>query len=414
MNNKLWDSIWINVSIVMLDKDGELGLVEKAALAVKENKIAWLGKMNQLNDPPENLANIVYPMGGRLITPGLIDCHTHVVYAGSRFLDFKMRLHGASYQDIANAGGGIFDTVTSTRIASEEELLEQSLPRVRALMASGVTTIEIKSGYGLNFETELKILRVAKKIGEMLPVKVVTTFLGAHAIPREYQDRSDAYVKLVCEKMLPALVQGKLVDAVDVFCDKVGFTLAQAEQIFIAAKKHDLKIRCHAEQFSNTGCATVAAGYQALSVDHLEYLSKDGVRALAKSGTVAVLLPGAFYFMREKHYPPIELLRQYKVPIAIASDCNPGTSPVGSLLLMLNMACTLFHLTPEEALIGVTRNAAKALGISDDFGSLEIEKIADFIVWNVRDPAELSYYIGFSPLHCYVKSGKIIDNFGNH
>jgi imidazolonepropionase len=399
MNNKQWDVIWTNAVIATMTPGVGYGLLENAALAIKDGKIAWIGSMSDLHARPETLALAVKDIQGKCITPGFVDCHTHLVYAGNRCHEYAMRLTGASYEAIAKAGGGIRSTVLATRAASEEELLEQSLKRAHALMQSGVTTIEIKSGYGLDLETELKILRVAKKIAEILPLHVVTTFLGAHTVPLEYQGKVDAYIDLVCDQMIPVIARERLADNIDVFCETIGFTLSQTEKVFKTAKKYGLGIKCHAEQLSDSGSARLAASYQALSVDHLEHLSEEGVRALAESDTVAVLLPGAFYFLKETQKPPVALLREYKVPMAISSDCNPGTSPVTSLLLILNMACTLFGLTPEEALLGVTRHAAKALGLEKTHGSLEIGKVADIAVWDVKHPEELVYYLGINLLH---------------
>lgn len=408
MNNKQWDTLWVNATIATMEPGVAYGLLEQAALAVKNGKIAWLGKMLDLTAEPEHLAHEVRDAAGRCITPGLIDCHTHVVYAGNRCHDYAMRLEGASYEAIAKAGGGIRSTVLATRAASEEALLEQSLKRARALMQSGVTTIEIKSGYGLDLATELKILRVAKKIGELLPLNVRTTFLGAHTVPIEYENKSDDYIDLVCEQMIPMVAKEKLADSVDVFCETIGFSLAQTEKVFMAAQKHGLAIKCHAEQLSDSGSARLAASYQALSVDHLEHLSEQGVQAIAESGTVAVLLPGAFYFLKETHKPPVALLRKYGVPMAISTDCNPGTSPVTSVLLIVNMASTLFGLTPEEALLGVTRNAAKALGLEKSHGTLGLGKAADLAVWDVKHPEELVYYIGMDLLVERVLAGECI------
>lgn len=404
MNNKQWDALWINVHIATM-AGPDYGLIKNAALAVKDGKVAWLDKMQDLPNSPENLAETVHNADGRCMTPGLIDCHTHLVYAGNRCQEFAMRLKGETYEAIARAGGGIRSTVLATRNASEQELLQQSLKRAQALMAEGVAVIEIKSGYGLDLATELKILRVAKKIAEILPITVKTTFLGAHTLPVEYQGKADEYIDLVCSEMIPAVAQEKLADSVDVFCETIAFNLQQTERVFAAAKKYGLGVKCHSEQLSDSGSAVLAANYQALSVDHLEYLSDDGVRALAKSGSVAVLLPGAFYFLQEKQIPPIAMLRQHHVPIAIATDCNPGTSPVTSLLLMLNMACTLFKLTPEEAMLGVTRNAAKALGILATHGTIEKNKAAEFVVWDIKHPEELIYYIGLNPLYERITSG---------
>jgi imidazolonepropionase len=406
MTNKQWDVLWIEGTLATMANHHEpYGLINNAAIAVKNGKIAWLGTMKELPGEPDNLAEEVYEAGGRCITPGLIDCHTHLVFAGNRYNEFEMRMQGATYADIAKAGGGIRSTVKATREATEEELFQQSLKRAQDLVAEGVTTIEIKSGYGLDLETELKMLRVAKQIESVLPVTIKLTFLGAHALPAEYQGKADDYIDLVCNEMLPAVKAAGLVDAVDVFCETIGFTLEQTERVFNAAKTLNLPVKCHAEQLSDSGSAVLSAKYNALSVDHLEFLSEKSIEAIAKSGTVAVLLPGAFYFLREKKLPPIDLLRKHHVPMAIATDCNPGTSPVTSLLLMLNMACVLFGLTPEEALLGVTRYAAKALGIDADCGTLEVGKAADFVIWDVVHPAELVYYIGRNPCVWVVRGG---------
>lgn len=414
MNNKQWDRLWINAQLATFEGQEPYGLRNHAALAVKDGKIAWLGSMDELSSTPEKLAEKVYDARGKCITPGLIDCHTHLVFAGNRAREFEMRLQGISYEEIARAGGGILSTVAATREASEEELYVQSEKRARAFLASGVTTIEIKSGYGLDLATELKILRVAKRLQATLPIKVVATFLGAHALSLEYKNRADDYIDHVCHDMIPAVAREKLATAVDVFCETIGFSLAQTEKVFAAAKQAGLAVKCHAEQLSDMGGAQLAAKYQALSVDHLEFLTLDGVKALAQSGTVAVLLPGAFYFLREKKFPPIDLLREYKVPIAIASDCNPGTSPVTSLLLMVNMACTLFRLTPEEALMGVTKQAARALGLASTHGTLSVGKIADFSLWDVAHPVELAYYVGWNRCTGVVKGGMMLDNYHNH
>jgi imidazolonepropionase len=409
MSNKQWDALWINGVIATCEDNGaSYGLLLDSCIAVKNNKIIWLGKKSDLPATPEQLANKVYDVQGKCITPGLIDCHTHLVYGGNRCAEFEMRLQGASYTDIAKAGGGIRSTVAATRAASEDELLAQSLLRAEGLLAEGVTTIEIKSGYGLDLDNELKLLRVAKKLGEMLPVTVVTTFLGAHALPLEFLGRPDAYIDLVCDEMIPLIAKEKLAQIVDVFCEKIAFDLTQTQRVFEAAKKYNLKIKCHAEQLSDFGAATLAAQYGALSVDHLEFLSEQGVKTIAKSGAVAVLLPGAFYFLRETQLPPIDLLREHQVPIAIATDSNPGTSPVTSLLLMLNMACTLFRLTPEEALLGVTRHAAKTLGLEETRGTLRVGKNADFVVWDVEHPAELAYWMGRNFCSQVVREGCVL------
>lgn len=404
MNNKQWDALWLNATIATMAGVRSYGLYEKSAIATKNGKIAWIGPMAELIEDPDELAESVYDANGKCITPGFIDCHTHLVFAGNRYAEFEMRMQGASYIEIAKAGGGIRSTVNATREASEEELFQQSLKRAQALVDEGVTTIEIKSGYGLHLPTEIKMLRVAKRIGETLPLTVKLTFLGAHALPVEFQGKADEYIDLVCNEMLPAVKAENLVDAVDVFCENIGFTLEQTERVFLAAKKLEIPVKCHAEQLSDLGGAALAAKYNALSVDHLEFLSAKDIETIAKSGTVAVLLPGAFYFLREKKLPPIELLREKHVPMAIATDCNPGTSPVTSLLLVMNMACILFGLTPEEALLGVTRHAAKALGMERECGTLEVGKKADFVVWDVKHPAELVYYLGLNPCVWVMKS----------
>ncbi len=408
MDNKQWDSLWLNAVVAsMVTSDVPYGLMKQAAIAVKNGKIAWLGAMEELSGDPDDLADSIYDVQGKCITPGLIDCHTHLVFAGNRYHEFEMRMQGASYTEIAKAGGGIRSTVNATRDIDEEELFHQSLRRAQALVDEGVTTVEIKSGYGLNLETELKMLRVARKIADVLPLDVKLTFLGAHALPAEYQGRADDYIDYVCNEMLPAVHAEHLADAVDVFCENIGFSLAQTEKVFAAAKKLGLNVKCHAEQLSDMSGAALSASYKALSVDHLEYLSEESILALKKSGTVAVLLPGAFYFLREKKLPPIDLLRKHQIPMAVATDCNPGTSPTTSLLLMLNMACVLFGLTAEEALLGVTQHAAQALGVQATHGTIEVEKAADFVVWDIKHPAELTYYFGFNPCVWVVKGGSV-------
>ncbi len=399
-----WDSLWINGLIATCEQG--YGLIENAAIAAKDGKIAWLGAMQDLPGAPEDLAFEVFDLEQRCLTPGLIDCHTHLVYAGNRANEFQMRLTGKSYEDIAREGGGIQSTVKSTRSASEDELLKLSMPRLHSLIASGVTTVEIKSGYGLDLETELKILRVAQYLEDIFPITIKRTFLGAHTIPPEYREKADDYVDLICNNMIPVIAENKLAEAVDVFCEKIAFTLQQTEEIFKAAKHHGLTIKCHSEQLTDSNSAALAAKYQALSVDHLEHLSENGIEAIAHSGTVAVLLPGAFYFLKEKKMPPINSLRKNNVPIAIATDCNPGTSPCASILIIMNMACTQFGLTPEEALVGVTHNAAKALGMNKTHGTLTIGKVADFSIWNIKHPDELSYYLGMILLDRIVKEGE--------
>ncbi|CTQ57686.1 imidazolonepropionase [Roseibium album] len=393
----------INASLATLANNGTpYGLIEEGILALDGGKIAWIGKVADLPAAYQNWER--QDLAGRLVTPGLIDCHTHVVFGGNRAREFEMRLEGATYEEVARAGGGIVSTVKATRSASEEDLLDQALIRVDALIAEGVTALEIKSGYGLDLDTELRMLRVARKIGSVRPVHVRTSFLGAHAVPAEFKNRPDAYIDEVCLPALEAANAEGLVDAVDGFCEGIAFSPKQIDRVFDKARRLGLPVKLHAEQLSNLGGAALAASYGALSADHLEYLDEAGAMALAESGSVAVLLPGAFYTLRETRQPPLDLLRQEKVPIALATDCNPGSSPLASILLTLNMGCTLFRMTPEEALAGVTREAARALGL-DDQGTLEVGKRADLNVWNVSHPAELSYRIGFNALHDRIFGG---------
>ena len=378
---------------------GGYGLIPDGAVLIENGKIAWAGAKS------EAPAGKTIDCGGRLATPGLIDCHTHLVYGGNRANEFELRLNGVAYAEIAKAGGGIAATVKATRAASEADLLKSATKRLDTLLAEGIATIEIKSGYGLDIDTELKMLRVARALGRSRPVDVITTFLGAHTIPPEYKDDRAAYVKLVCEKSLPAAKD--LADAVDAFCEGIAFSVAETEQVFEAAKTLGLPVKLHAEQLSNLGGARLAARYRALSVDHIEYLDEDGVAAIAKSGTVAVLLPGAFYYLREKQSPPVALLRSHKVPIAIATDLNPGSSPVHSLLSILNMACVLFGLTPEESLLGVTANAARALGLKDR-GRIAPGLKADLALWDVERPGDLAYPLGLNPLAAVIRDGEVI------
>ena len=390
--------VWTNCLIATLQADTErpYGLIADAAMVVQGEHVAWVGPRSEL--PSEYLKHDTaqHDAAGALVTPGLIDCHTHLVYGGSRANEFELRLHGASYEDIAKAGGGILSTVMATRGSSAAELEAQSLPRLRRLMAEGVTTIEIKSGYGLALEPERKTLTVARAMGRSNPITVCATFLGAHATPPEFAGHNDAYIDDVLS-ILAQLHSEGLVDAVDAFCERIAFSTAQVERVFKAAQALGLPVKLHAEQLSDSGGALLAARYGALSCDHLEWLSDGGARAMATAGSVAVLLPGAYYFLRETKLPPVDLLRQFNVPIAISTDCNPGSSPCTSILLMLNMACTLFGLTPEEALAGVTRCAARALGLPDR-GVLAAGMRADFVLWDVAQPAELSYCFGANPL----------------
>ena len=404
--NETWDSLWTNARLATMTAGGAAyGTIEQGALAVKDGRIAWAGPMAELEGVS---ATEVHDAGGRWITPGLIDCHSHMVYGGGRAAEFELRLEGASYEEIARAGGGIVSTVAATRAADEDALYASAAGRMAALMAEGVTVIEIKSGYGLDMETELKMLRVARRLGEALPITVRTSFLGAHALPPEYQGRSGDYIDFVCREVMPAVEAEGLADAVDGFCETIGFSLDEIARLFEAAASLGLPVKLHAEQLSDQGGAALAARHGALSADHLEYLSHQGVAALAEAGTVAVLLPGAFYFLRESKLPPLDALRAASVPMAIATDCNPGSSPVTSILLMLNMACTLFRMTPEEALAGITRNAAQALGMAASHGTLEAGKAADFVLWDIERPAELSYRLGANPIHMVVRGGRIV------
>lgn len=401
-----FDAIWHNVQLATMTDNGQpYGTISDGALAVKDGIIAWCGPKAEL-PACDLLSTPLYDGQGQWLLPGFIDCHTHLVYAGSRANEFEMRLNGASYQDIAAAGGGIKSTVAATRAASHETLFVLGKDRLNALLSQGVTTVEIKSGYGLDLVTEQKILEVAKLLDEHHPIAIEKTFLGAHALPAEYANDSDGYIKLVVETMLPALHQLGLVDAVDVFCEGIGFSVAQSRLLFEKAKSLGLPVKAHAEQLSALGGASLVAEFAGLSADHIEYLTEKDVKAMAAAGTVAVLLPGAFYFLRETKMPPVDLLRQYQVPMAISTDLNPGTSPLCNLPLMLNMACTLFKLTPEEALKGVTVHAAKALGKTDR-GVLATGKKADFALYAISQPAELCYQFGVSQLKQLIVNGKI-------
>ena len=400
-------SLWTHCEIATMQAGAAqpYGLVSDAALVIEAEKIRWLGPRGDLPRDLQALCSSEHDCEGALITPGLIDCHTHLVYGGDRAAEFEQRLQGASYEDIARRGGGIASTVRATREASSADLAQSSATRLRALMAEGVTTIEIKSGYGLALEHERKCLQVARSLAHSHAVDVRTTFLGAHAVPPEFAGQSDAYVDSLLP-MLQSLHDEGLVDAVDAFCEGIGFSLAQTARVFAAARALGLPVKLHAEQLSDSGGAQLAAGYDALSCDHLEWLSEQGAAAMAQAGTVAVLLPGAFYFLRETRLPPIGLLRQYQVAMALSTDCNPGSSPCTSLLLMLNMACTLFRFTPEEALTGVTRHAAQALGLADR-GVLAPGMRADFVVWQVQHPAALTYAMGANPLRVTVFKGQL-------
>jgi imidazolonepropionase len=390
---QLWTGC--NAATMQAGADMPYGWVEDAAIAVQGDRIAWVGPRREVPGALRERSEREHDCGGALVTPGLIDCHTHLVYGGDRAHEFELRLGGASYEDIARAGGGIASTVKATRAASEAELAVQSLPRLQALVREGVTTVEIKSGYGLALEHEAKTLRVARSLASKQAVDVRTTFLGAHALPPEFAGHTDEYIDEVL-RMLPLLHQQGLIDAVDAFCERIAFSTAQTERVFQAARALGLPVKLHAEQLSDSGGAQLAARYGALSCDHLEWLSEEGAAAMARAGSVAVLLPGAFYFLRDTRVPPIDLLRKRGVAMAVSTDCNPGSSPCTSVLLMLNMACTLFRLTPQEALAGVTRHAAQALGLKDR-GVLSQGMRADFVLWDVREPAQLSYAMGFNP-----------------
>jgi imidazolonepropionase len=403
----MWDHLWINARLAtMREGRGAYGAIDDGALGLKDGRIAFAGARGELPGEPKSLARELHDAQQRWITPGLIDCHTHLVFAGNRADEFEKRLNGATYEEIAKQGGGILSTVRATKTASLDDLVRQSLPRLQALMAEGVTMVEIKSGYGLDLDTECKMLRAAKVLSEKTGARVQTTFLGLHALtPQQARDRR-ATIDFACGPLLQAMAREGLADAVDAFCETIAFTPEETERFFAAARTAGLKIKLHADQLSDLGGAALAAKYGALSADHLEHTSEAGVAAMAKAGTVAVLLPGAFYALRETKLPPLDALRRHRVPIAIASDCNPGTSPARSLLAMLSMATTLFRMTPEEALAGVTRNAARALGLADEIGTLEIGKAADIALWPIDHPAELSYWIGGLKPDVIVQGGK--------
>jgi imidazolonepropionase len=384
--------------------------IADAVLAVRDGTIAWLGRARDL--PAEFTVWPREDLRGAWVTPSLVDCHTHLVYGGHRADEFALRLAGAGYEEIARRGGGIASTVRATRAADEATLLREASRRLEPLIAEGVGALEIKSGYGLDLASERKILRVARELARRHPVSIYTTFLGAHALPSEFAGRADDYIDEVCARMLPALADEGLVDAVDVFCERIGFTLAQCERVFEAAARRGLPVKIHAEQLSANGGAVLAARYRALSADHLEFLDEAGVAAMKEAGTVAVLLPGAYYFIRETQLPPVDLLRRYEVPIALATDSNPGTSPATSLVAMLNMGCTLFRLTVAEALQGVTRHAARALAQSARHGVLEVGRQADFVAWSVDTLAELAYWIGRPLAARVVRAGATVSTCG--
>jgi imidazolonepropionase len=389
------DALWVNANLATMTGKAPYGAIRDGAIAVKDGRISWVGPRSAWKDRAQR----EHDARGAWLTPGLVDCHTHLVYAGDRSAEFELRLQGASYEEIARAGGGIVSTVAHTRAASEDELLRTAQARLRQWLAEGAAVVEVKSGYGLDRDTELKMLRAARRLEG---VTVKTTFLGAHAVPAEFKGRADDYIDFVCDEVMPLVKP----DAVDAFCEGIGFSPLQTEKVFKTAKKHGIPVKLHADQLSDLGGAALAAKYGALSADHLEYTNEAGVKAMAQAGTVAVLLPGAFYFLREKQLPPVEELRRHGVPIALATDNNPGSSPLTSLLLTMNLACALFRLTPEEALAGVTRNGARALGMQATHGTLEIGKAADFALWEIDSPAALAYAMGANPNVGAVRHGE--------
>ena len=403
----MWDTLWIDAHLATMTRGGAAyGAICDGAIAAKDGRIAWVGARGDLPGAPQDLAHNVVSADGAWITPGLIDCHTHLVFGGDRAREFEMRLEGASYEEISRAGGGIVSTVAATRAASEADLVGSAARRLASMVREGLTTIEIKSGYGLDLENELKMLAAAQTLGDRMNVRVRRTFLGLHALPPEFREDRAAYVQLVADVMIPAVAASGAADAVDAFCEGIGFTADEVDYVFSAAQAHGLDVKLHAEQLSNLHGAALAARYKALSADHLEYLDQAGIAAMAEAGTVAVLLPGAFYFLRETKLPPIDKLRAAGVAMAVAGDCNPGTSPIASPLSALNMACTLFRMTPEEALTGMTREAARALGLADEIGTLEIGKACDLALWNIQTPAELSYWLGADLLRARVVAGR--------
>jgi imidazolonepropionase len=400
----LCDRIWLNAHLATLRSDRSgMGEVPDGIIACRDMRIVYAGAA--ADAPPGIDAPERFDCAGRWITPGLIDCHTHLIHAGDRSHEFELRLRGTGYEEIARAGGGILSTMRATRAASEETLVDMALPRLDALIAEGATTIEVKSGYGLDLDTERKQLRAARALAERRPVTIAATFLGAHALPPEAAG-ADAYINLICTQMIPTVASEGLAEAVDAFCEGIGFSSGQTARVFEAARAHGLRVKLHADQLSNTHGAALAARFGALSADHLEYTDEAGVEAMAAAGVVAVLLPGAFYFLRETRRPPVELFRQHQVPVALATDCNPGTSPLTSLLLTMNMGATLFGLTVDECIAGVTREAARALGRLPDAGTLEAGKFCDLAIWEIDRPAELVYRMGFSPLHARVWRGQ--------
>lgn len=402
----MFDTLLVNANLATMRAGGApYGAIRDGAIGITAGRIEWVGPRDDLSGAPEALATDVLDAERAWVTPGLVDCHTHLVYGGNRANEFEMRLNGASYEEIARAGGGIVSTVLTTRDASDNELATSASGRLKTLLSEGVTTVEIKSGYGLDLATELRMLRIARLLGGAAPVTVKTTFLGAHAVPAEFKGRADAYIDFVVNEVLPAVASAGLADAVDCFCENIGFTPEQTMRVFDAAKALGLPVKLHADQRTDTGGAALAAKYGALSADHIEYSNEAGIAAMAAAGTVGVLLPGAYYFLREDHLPDIAAMRRHGLDMALATDSNPGSSPLVSILLALNFGCTIFRLTPEEALAGVTRNGAKALGMGATHGTIEVGKVADLVLWKVDAPAELAYAMGANPCLRVLKSG---------
>ena len=402
----MFDTLLVNANLATMRAGGApYGAIRDGAIGITAGRIEWVGPRDDLSATPESLATEVLDAERAWVTPGLVDCHTHLVYGGNRAAEFEMRLNGASYEEIARAGGGIVSTVLTTRDASDNELATSASGRLKTLLSEGVTTVEIKSGYGLDLATELRMLRIARLLGDTAPVTVKTTFLGAHAVPAEFKGRADSYIDFVVNEVLPAVASAGLADAVDCFCENIGFTPEQTMRVFDAAKALGLPVKLHADQRTDTGGAALAAKYDALSADHIEYSNEAGIAAMAAAGTVGVLLPGAYYFLREDHLPDIAAMRRHGLDMALATDSNPGSSPLVSILLALNFGCTIFRLTPEEALAGITRNGAKALGMGTTHGTIEVGKVADLVLWKVDAPAELAYAMGANPCLRVFKSG---------
>jgi imidazolonepropionase len=402
------DAIWVNSNLATIASPGTYGLVQDGAIAVTERKIAWVGTLSELGKDPARIAKTVHDMHGYLITPGFVDSHTHIVYHSEGLTDFEILARSGTREELMRAGGGVRGMVRRTRQATEEQLFASTARRCWRLIASGVTTVESKSGAGLDLETELRMMRVSRRLGKELPLTVISTFLGAHGVAPEYDGRSDEYIRFLCEQVLPAAVREGLVDAVDGFCDKVGFSHAQIDRLFEKAKSFGLPVRLHADQYSDFGAGAVVAKWHGTTADHLEYASEETARAMGEAGVVATLLPGAHWTLHETHRPPVKLFRQHRVDMALATNSNPVSSPTTSPTMMMNMACHLFGLSPEEALTGFTRNGAKALGLLASRGTLEVGKVADFAIWDVEHPAELSYYIGSNPCVSVVKNGTVV------